>query len=409
MEGVVDCRAYMQAPPTKSEPDLDAKPGPKAAPGILIDRELRRSLGSWIRPGEGAAPISPAQIQPASLDLRLGRIAYRIRAGFLPDEHPGSSPGQRMEERLVELSTSTVSLEGDGAVLERGLIYLIQLEEELELPTDCRARFNPRSSTGRCDLFTRVLVPGHPRFDETPRAYAGKLWIEVAPLSFPVRLRRGDRLCQLRLQRGRAGLTGDELRAIHRDTPLCYSNERPLREDELHFDDDGAIALRVGLESRSPCGWRAALHTDVLRFAETCVHAREDFWEPITARRNGCVLDPGRFYIFASRERICIPPELAAEMLPIDVGIGELRNNYAGFFDSGFGWSDDGLTRGTPAVLEVRAHDVPFLIEDGQVFFRLRYFRTTERPQQLYGEGRSGPSYGTQDLTLARPFHTREP
>jgi len=369
-------------------------------PGILVDRELREALGSWIRPVTGASPISPAQIQPASLDLRLGPVAYRIRAGFLPDPQPGRS----MAERLADLATSTVSLEADGGVLERGLIYLIPLEEELELPGGYRARFNPRSSTGRCDLFTRVLVPGHSRFDETPKAYGGKLWLEVAPLSFPVRLRRGDRLCQLRLQKGRAELTGEELRAIHEQTPLCYSDDGPLPAHQLHFDDDGAIAMRIGLEGRSPCGWRAALHTDVLRFSESGVHPREDFWEPIHARRDGCVLDPGRFYIFASGERICIPPELAAEMLPIDVGIGELRNNYAGFFDSGFGWSEDPSRRGTPAVLEVRAHDVPFLIEDGQVFFRLRYFRTTERPHKLYGEGRSGPSYRSQDLTLARPF-----
>lgn len=374
----------------------------KSSTGILVDGELRRELGTWIRPVDGAPPITPAQLQPASLDLRLGPTAYRIRAGFLPDR----KPGRRMEERLADLATSSVSLEGEGGVLERGLVYLVALEEELELPGECSGRFNPRSSTGRCDLFTRVLVPGHPRFDETPRGYAGKLWLEVAPLSFPVRLRRGDRLAQLRLQRGRAGLTGDELRAVHRETPLCFEGERALPEKELHFDEDGAISMRIGLRGRDPCGWRAALHTDVLRFCETAVHPREDFWEPVHEGRDGCVLDPGRFYIFASRESIRIPPHLAAEMLPIDVGIGELRNNYAGFFDSGFGWSDEGNKKGTPAVLEVRAHDVPFLIEDGQVFFRLRFFRTVERPERLYGEGCGGRSYGEQDLTLARPFRT---
>ncbi len=373
----------------------------EAKDGILIDAELRAELGRRIRPVAGAPSIDPAQVQPASLDLRLGPVAHRIRAGFLP-EHAG------IEDRLATLATSRVSLEKDGGVLERGLVYLIPLEEELELPDDWYGRFNPRSSTGRCDLFTRVLVPGHPRFDETPRGFEGRPWIEVAPLSFPVRLRRGDRLTQLRLQRGPSGLSREELIAAHGRTPLAHDGDRPLRADELRFDDDGSLLLRVGLEGRDPCGWRAARNTEVVRFAEHGVHDAADFWEPLRSRQGRCVLEPESFYIFASKERVTVPPDLAAEMLPIDVGIGELRNNYAGFFDPGFGWSETGAG-GTPAVLEVRAHDVPFLVEDGQVFFRLRYFRLAGTPRAIYGAGRDGPSYRGQDLTLARPFRPVAP
>ena len=379
-------------------PSSSAAPGPAAgAPRgrILVDRELVHLLGNAIRSVPGAPPPAREQVQPASLDLRLGPVAHRIRAGFLPERVP-------VEQRLRQLATSTVDLGGEGGVLERGLIYLVPLEEELELPADVHGRFNPRSSTGRCDLFTRVLVAGHPRFDETPAGYRGRLWLEIAPLSFPVRLRRGDSLAQLRLQRGSAGLTSDELRAVHRATPLCFEDGRPMAEHEVRFDDEGALELRVGLVGRDPCAWRAALHTDVLRFSSEGAHRAEDFWEPIHPRDGHCILEPGRFYLFASRERIRIPPDLAGEMLPIDVGIGELRNNYAGFFDNGFGWREDG--GGTPAVLEVRAHDVPFLVEDAQVFFRLRFYRTDGRPERLYGEGRRGPSYRDQDLTLARPF-----
>ena len=368
---------------------------------ILVDRELAAALGTALRATSGAPPISRDQVQPASVDLRLGPTAVRIRAGFLP----GTTP---VEERLRTLATSSLSLAAGGAVLERGLVYLVQLEEELDLPRDVRGRFNPRSSTGRCDVFTRVLCPGHPRFDEVPAGYRGKLWLEIAPLSFPVRLRRGDRLCQIRLQRGRAGLTTDELRAVYAESPLAFVGDRPLPLDEARFDSDGGLELSVGLAGRDPAGWRASAHTDVLDFSGERVHARDDYWEPVHASSGGCILAPGSFYIFASRERIRVPPHLAAEMLPVDIGIGELRNNYAGFFDNGFGWREDSARRpsghGTPAVLEVRAHDVPFLVEDGQVFFRLRFFRTSGRPDRLYAEGRAGDSYRDQDLTLARVF-----
>ena len=374
------------------------------ADSICVDRELHALLGSALAPAPGAPALCPTQVQPASVDLRLGPVAHRVRAGFLPEGAP-------VEERLSDLATSQLSLEGDGAVLEQGLVYLVPLAEQLALPHELRARFNPRSSTGRCDLFTRVLVEGHPRFDEAPAGYTGRLWLEVAPLSFPVRLRRGDRLCQIRLQRGTAALSTDELRRVYRETPLCFADRagtRPLGEDQVRFDDEGALELRLGLGGRRPSGWRAALNTDVLEFSQAGAHAAEDFWEPVHAERGRSILDPGRFYIFASRECLRVPPHLAAEMLPVDVGIGELRNNYAGFFDNGFGWreSADGTLHpgGTPAVLEVRAHDVPFLVEDDQVFFKLRFFRTSGRPAQLYGQGREGPSYGDQDLTLARAF-----
>ena len=375
--------------------------GPAPAPGaILVDRELRDLVAAGsIR---GAREIAPAQIQPASLDLRLGPKAHRVRAGFLPGVVP-------MEERLATLSTSALDLgSSDGAVLERGLVYLVQLEESLDLPPDLGVRFNPRSSAGRCDIFTRVLCPGHPRFDEAPPGYRGPIWLEISPLSFPVRLRRGDRLCQLRVHRGRPGLTTDELREVVAETPLVFDGDRPLGADETRFDDDGGLELNLGLLSRDPAGWRASLHTEVVEFSQEGAHDPDLFWEPVRAPGGRCILAPESFYIFASRERLRVPPHLAAEMLPVDIGIGELRNNYAGFFDNGFGWREDAEGRpggnGTPAVLEVRAHDVPFLVEDGQVFFRLKFFRASARPEHLYGQDRQGASYQRQDLTLARAF-----
>jgi dCTP deaminase len=224
---------------------------------ILVDRELRDLIGTAIRPVPGAPAVRTRDVQPASLDLRLGPSAFRIRAGFLPERVP-------IEDRLKELSTSELSLAGDGAVLERGLIYLIPLEEELELPAHLFARFNPRSSTGRSDLFTRVLLSGHPRFDETPRGYRGRLWLEVAPLSFPVRLRRGDRLAQLRLQEGNAALGPDELAEVYERTPLCFDGQRAMELGEVRNDYEGALDHRIGIEDRPRGGRPAHLHPDVV-------------------------------------------------------------------------------------------------------------------------------------------------
>ena len=376
---------------------------PPPAPGghLLVDRELEALLGTAIRAAPGASAPTRAQISPASLDLRLSGEAWRIRAGFLP-------AATSVESRLGELALSRVSLAEEGAVLERGCAYLVALEEELALTPELKGRFNPRSSTGRCDIFTRVLCEGHARFDEAPAGYRGRLWIEIAPLSFPVRLKRGDRLAQLRLAQGNAALPAAELRELYARTPLCFDarGTRPLALGEVQIDEEGGLALCVGLAGREPAGWRAGAHTDVVEFSREGAHAVQDFWEPVHARNGHCTLEPGSFYIFASRERLRVPPEYAAEMLPVDVGIGELRNNYAGFFDNGFGWREQrGLVQpgGTPAVLEVRAHDLPFLVEDGQVFCRLRFFRTSGRPARVYGEGRA-QSYQDQDLTLARCF-----
>ena len=368
---------------------------------LLVDRELRALLGTQLTAVDGA-PIPAQQVQAASLDLRLGPLAIRVKAGFLPDATP-------LETRLADLELERLDLSA-GARLERGAVYVVPLMERFALPADVTASFNPRSSAGRCDLFTRVLVPGNPRFNETPAGWRGQPWIEIAPLSFPVELRAGDRLCQVRLARGRPLLSDAELRAVYRETPLCFGPSGPLPYEQVRFDGEGGIELQLGLSGREPAGWRARAKTPTLEFAGDAVHDMAEFWEPVSAPGGGCILEPGGFYLFASRERVFVPPTLAAEMLPVDTGLGELRNNYAGFFDSGFGRAPDSdQGQGTTAVLEVRAHDVPFLVEDGQVFFRLRYYRASGRPDRVYAEGRSGRSYRHQDLTPARCFRPPTP
>lgn len=294
------------------------------------------------------------------------------------------------------------------------MIYLIPLQESLALPEGLGARANPKSTTGRLDLFTRLVTDKNPRFDDVPAGYSGRLYLEVSPRTFPIRVRAGDRLSQLRFAGEGSALDGAEVRALYDRHPLAFDAQgQALRPEDLSFDADGSITFRIGLRSTTdadgqprPIGYRAKHYGGVVDLAARRSLDPGPFFDPVYAPDGRVVIEPEKFYIFASKERVLVPPDHAAEMIAYDVGIGELRTNYAGFFDNGFGAHEpdpgQGLLAGTPAILEVRAHDVPFLIEDGQPVFRLRYFRTTSRPDVLYGA--CGSSYAKQTLDLAKQF-----
>lgn len=356
--------------------------------GILTHAQI----DGLLRDGHVAAavPVVEEQRQPASLDLRLGTEALAIRAGFLPR---GS-----VEEHVQSLVVDRVSLR-EGAVLRRNQVYLVKLLEDLALPRHVSARANPRSSTGRIDVFTRTVVDGHDRFDDIPSGYEGPLWLEVVPRSFDVRVTTGQRLNQIRFFVGDPLLTADEL-------------EERLERDQLVAEgtpsDRSGASLLLGLslipdEPGAPIGWRARDDAPVLDLAAVGGHPASEFFAPVHTSRDGTlILKPEGFYILASSERVRVPADLAAEMLPYDVGMGELRTNYAGFFDSGFGWGEMS-PNGSRAVLEVRPHDVPFRVEHRQPIFRLQYSRTVEPCRSLYGQ--TGSAYQNQGLRLARYFH----
>lgn len=340
-------------------------------------------------------PIEERQIQPASLDLRLGAVAYRVRTGFLPERCT-------VEERVRELSLYELDLH-EGAVLEREHCYLVPLEESLALPEalPLLAQSNPKSSTGRLDVFTRLLADRCSRFESVPRGYHGPLWLEILPRSFSIRVERGLCLNQLRFFAGRPELSREELIAWHREAPLLFDDEGaplPFEPHSLENSLTMGIALAPDAEIGEVVGWRARRYTGVLDMTRERAHDPFEYFEPIRAPKHGrFIVEPEEFYIFASKERVRIPAELAAVMLPYDVGIGELRTNYAGFFDNGFG-----EPRGTRAVLEVRPHDVPFLVEDGQAFFRLAFYHAQEQPERHYGT--SGSHYQGQALELSKHF-----
>ncbi len=339
--------------------------------------------------------ISPTQVQPSSLDLRLATRGFRVRSGFLPET-------VLVSERLEETTLYAFDLT-DGAILEKGHCYVIPLLEHVEKPLPYLIRANPKSSTGRLDLFTRLLADKNGRFEQVQPGYTGPLFLEVVPRSFPIRVRTGLSLCQIRFSQGKAQLSDDELRAEYQKKALLYRDDgSPIPLEEARIDNGlcMGIAIKKDKDIRGPIGYVARRYTDVLNMDEEAAHEWHDFFEVLQEPPRGhFTVEPEEFYIFASKERIRVPRHLAAEMAAYDIGIGELRTNYAGFFDNGFG----GET-GTRAVLEVRPHDVPFLVEDGQVFFKLQFFRTLEDPLIAYGDDKLESHYQGQGLKLSKHF-----
>ena len=365
------------------------------ANGILPDRMIAEMADAGlILP---AYPFVESQIQPASLDLRLGDTAYRVRASFLP------GPDATVAERIDELKLHEIDL-SDGAVLETNCVYIVPLLESLALPPEIVAAANPKSSTGRLDVFTRVVTDGSYRFDEIADGYRGPLYLEVVPLSFAVQVEEGLSLNQLRLIVGRSPLTDAELLAEHRESPLLFRNGQPVPTSDLALADGLFLSLDLRGDKRGHVGFRAKLHTPGLDMSAIGSHRVDDYWERVTSEeRARIVLDPERFYLLLSEESVRVPPTLAAEMTAFDPTSGELRTHYAGFFDPGFGYSRDGQLLGSRAALEVRAHDVPFMIEQGQGVCKLTFERMLGEPDELYGDD-VGSNYQGQAQTLSKHF-----
>lgn len=361
---------------------------PPDARGIFPDRMIvAMTEAGLIRP---AVPFIAGQVQPASLDLRLGDVAYRVRASFLPGPHV------TVAERIDELKLHDISL-ADGAVLETNCVYIVPLQESLALPPQIVAAANPKSSTGRLDVFTRVIADGTRHFDMIGAGYHGPLYAEISPKTFPVLVREGSRLSQVRFRTGDAVLDTIELEALH-------AAERLVDRDDADLTDGVALSVDLsGANSGGFIGYRAKRHTGVVDIDRRGGYAVDDFWEPIPARADhSLILDPGEFYILASDEAVQVPPDYAAEMVPFDPLVGEFRVHYAGFFDPGFGYAGAGGA-GSRAVLEVRSREVPFILEHGQIVGRLIYEKMLARPDTVYGRSISS-NYQAQGLKLSKHF-----
>ncbi len=363
--------------------------------GILVSQSLRGLVED--EAVQALLPVSPRQLQPSSMDLRLGGRLWQLQCSFLP----GATGVSR---KLGRLATASWRLDRDDAlVLHCGGVYLVEIEEVLELPDGIWGRANPKSSTGRLDVFVRLLTEEGYAFDTVPDGYRGRLYLEITPQSFHVAVRRGDCLCQLRLARGRPGMAYEELAARQAAEPLCiWSDGSPAPViDAL----PPGVLLSVDLigEGGGPVGYLARRHQPPVDLARRDLPTSR-YWTPLHDHDgDGLVLEPEQFYIFATRERLRIPPDLCAELVAFDATKGELRTHYAGFIDSGFGWSEQNADdQGAKLVLEIRTHDVPFLLEHGQPLFRMEFMRNEAVPDTLYGA--SGSHYQGQALRLAKQF-----
>jgi dCTP deaminase len=362
--------------------------------GILPSQEIS---GLIARGNISAAPaINPEHIQPASLDLRLGDMAHRVRASFLP------GPNSTVEAKIKELRMARIDLTG-APVLEKDCVYIIPLVEELNLPDNVSGKANPKSTTGRLDIFTRLITDYGTEFDRVPPGYKGKLYAEVVSRTFTVAIRAGMRLSQLRFVQGNP-VSGDKtIRDLNHDEPLVYMDEEDS-PSKAKLQRGLRITINLeGADASEIIAYKAKRYAPAIELDRINYYATEEFWEVRHQNTSkNLILEPGDFYILASRERVRVPPDFAAEMVPFDPSDGEFRIHYAGFFDPGFGYGSSDI-KGTRAVLEVRAHEVPFLMEHGQLVGRLNYMPLLSRPEKIYGTN-IGSSYQHQALTLSKQF-----
>jgi dCTP deaminase len=363
--------------------------------GVLPRQDLQRLIAEGAI--TSARTIDQAHIQPASLDLTLGAVAHRLRCSFLPGDEPVAT-------KLRDYEMGAVDLQG-GAVLEQNRPYLIPLNETLALPPELRGRANPRSSTGRVDVFTRLLTDYGNHFDEVAKGYQGRLYLEVVPRSFTIKVTEGLRLNQLRLMTDKAQLSDRELIELSRAEPLVFPGSASDPNETVRVADGLFLSVDLSGGGRRFAGYKAKKSSALLDLTTTG-HQVADYWERVTPKDGRLILDQEEFYLLVSKERVRIPPDYAAEMAAYDPTSGELRTHYAGFFDPGFGdVSAANEAPGTPAVLEVRAHDVPFALEHGQRLCKLTFERMTARPDLVYGAG-IGSRYQRQYLALGRQFRS---
>ena len=374
--------------------DLRDREAPK---GILPSQDIQE----FIRRGHISSPldnIDDGQIQPASIDLRLGQTAYRVRASFLPGQ------SSIMRNKIKDLLVTEIDLGGSSPVVfEPWSVFIVPLMEYLGLPSDVRGIANPKSTTGRLDILTRLITECGDEFDRVPKGYSGELFLEVVSRTFPICVRAGTKLNQLRFVRGNRAPIGDgALEELAKENALVYEDEQ--NSQSAYIDRGLGITVDLQGSGSGVVAYEARNHSPPIELDRVNHYDIDDFWKIVSPRKNGgYILEPKGFYLLTSKQRVRVPPERAAEMVPYDPAQGEFRLHYAGFFDPGFGYGIDGEILGTKAVLEVRAHEIPILIEHDQLVGKLNYYRMAKKPDRVYGPS-IGSSYQGQELTPSKQF-----
>jgi dCTP deaminase len=371
----------------------------KGAQGVLPSQMLEEAIKEGIVYKQ-YGDIGAESIQPASIDLHLGDVAHRLRCSFL-------SESESVERKLARFRMGDVDLSGDGGILEQNRPYLIPLQERVHLPRALRAKANPKSSTGRLDIFTRIITDHSYKFDELPEGHHGKLYLEVVPRTFTIRVRSGLALNQLRLTLGDASVSDRELMELYSRSPLLYDGPQPIAVQRVAVQN--GIFLSAGLGTTRggrPVGYRARENSQLIDLSRINHYNPGPFWETVVNEQGGrVVLEREKFYLLLSREGVSIPPAYAAEMVAFDETIAELRTHYAGFFDPGFGFGDNSY--GSKAAMEVRARDVAFSVESGQKLSKLKLERMLEVPDKQYGL-HMGSNYQGQESALSKHFIRRQ-
>jgi dCTP deaminase len=382
------------------KPSLFPMPEPPATPPVTPGFRMTgiipsQGIAELIRAGDIASlvPIDPDQIQPASIDLRLGPRAYRVQASFLP------GPEATVMDRVAQLDGLPSIDLSEPAVFEKGAVYVIELLESVRLTNGLECKANPKSSTGRLDVLTRLITDRGTAFDRVERGYKGPLYVEVAPMSFSVVARQGTCLNQLRFRRGTPELAASEVAKLYKEGQLAkapFGVLLPLRGSYV------PVSVDLGLDDAGVVGFKAKKNSKKIDLDKIAYYNPTEFWEPIYSKGGALNLDRDDFYILATREEIGVPPHLAAEMVPYDPSSGEFRVHYAGYFDPGFGWN--GKAGGSRAVLEVRSYGVSFTLEHGQIVGWLNYgWVATGHPDKIYGVDIKS-HYQGQGVALAKHF-----
>ena len=329
-----------------------------------------------------------SQIQPSSLDLTLSEECYEIEASFL-------SPNHNIRDKLNNIINKKIDL-NEVYIFKKNITYIVRLNEKLNLKNDIFGKCNPKSSTGRLDIFCRAILNFSDEYEKIPLNYNGEIFLEITPRSFNIALIKGDSLNQMRLIYQNHDYVDDE--SLHN-----FHNIDPIIFDEFGntnvADISSGLKISVDLKKiNKTSAYIAKDNAPVLHYDKINSHKVADFWDTIKTKDDYLIIKPGKFYILKSKQKIRIPKTMAGEMKPYDTGIGDFRVHYAGFFDPGFG---DPF--GSYAVLEVKTNEVPFILNDGQVIAKIQYEKLNKETKVVYGSNIKS-NYQNQELALSKHF-----